>query len=189
MSEKKAKPNNKRRGGSYERKVAKQLSFWMFEDIDFLKRHPTSGAQKQIYSGDVMPMKQLSDNWCRHFPFVIETKYGYPQHSPTFWKHTQVDEWFKKAYIEGQINNQPIVLLICQFKNKQALFMTNYLIDVNKKMFDVAFPVEINGTVHYVYSYNFNNLLKKEFHTLFDIPQIMCELCRLDVYQDTVLET
>ena len=177
---KKPRPTNqKRNGGKYERKVAKELAFWMFEDYDFLKRHATSGADKSVWCGDVSPVKQIPDQWKRHFPFLIETKTGYPQHSPDFWKHTQVDTWYKKAYLEGQINNQPIVLLICQFKYKQALFMTNHLIDVNAAMFDVAFPVQINGTTHYVYSYVFNKLLEKNFHSLFDISQIMCECCGL----------
>ena len=177
---KKRSTNNKRKGSGYERKVAKQLAIWMFNDPDFIKRHPSSGADKSIWGGDVVPMKQIpSELWKRHFPFVIECKTGYPTHSPDFWRHTQVDTWFKKAYEEGQINNQPIVLLICQFKHKQALFMTNHMIDVDKAMFDVAFPVQMNGNTHYVYSYIFNELLKKNFHTLFSIEKIMCENCGL----------
>jgi hypothetical protein len=172
--------NNKRKGSGYERKVAKQLAIWVFEDADFIKRHPSSGADKSIFSGDVVPMKQLPvELWRQHFPFVIETKIGYPTHSPNFWKHEQVDKWYRKAYLEGLINNQPIVLLICQFKNKQALFMTNYLIDVNTFMFDVAFPIEVDNKIHYVYSYVFNKLLKEKFHSLFPIEGIMSEYCGL----------
>ena len=176
----KKKTNNKRVGGAYERKVAKQLAVWIFEDPNFIKRHSTSGADKTVWSGDVNPVKQLPvELWRQHFPFVIETKIGYPTHSPTFWKHEQVDKWYRKAYLEGLINNQPIVLLICQFKNKQTLFMTNYLIDVNTFMFDVAFPIEVDNKIHYVYSYVFNKLLKEKFHSLFPIEGIMSEYCGL----------
>jgi hypothetical protein len=172
--------NSKNKGGTYERKVARELAFWMFNDQDFLKRHATSGMDKSVWCGDITPMKQLPDNpWKRHFPFLIEAKSGYPQHSPTFWKHTQVDTWFKKAYIEGLINNQPVIFLICQFKNKPALIITNYLIDINSIHFDVAFPIEMNGTINYVYSYIFKKLLKKDFYSLFNMEYIIQDYCKL----------
>lgn len=166
-------PPGKQKGNSYERKVAKELSFWMFEDTDFLKRHATSGMDKSVWCGDVVPVKQLPDTWKRHFPFLIEAKSGYPQHFPTFWKYGKVSEWFKKSYLEGQINNQPVTLLICQFKNQRALLITNYLIDIDKLLFNVVIPICINGNVHYGYVYLFNDILKYDFYELFNIKEIL----------------
>lgn len=164
----------KQKGNTYERKVARELAFWMFNDSDFLKRHGSSGTDKSVWCGDVIPMKQLPDDlWKRHFPFLIETKTGYEQHSPTFWKFTQITNWFKKAYIEGLINNQPIIFLICQFKNKQALLITNYLIDLNKLQFNVMFPIEMNGDLNYGYVYPFKSILEKNFYELFDLNIIL----------------
>lgn len=164
----------KNKGNAYERKIAKELSFWMFDDKDFLKRHASSGMDKSVWCGDIVPAKQLPDEkWNRHFPFLIECKSGYVQHQPTFWRYSKVSEWFKKAHLEGLINNQPITLLTCQFKNQRPLLITNYLIDPDKLLFNVAIPISINGSVHYCYVYFFNDLLKYDFYDLFETNEIM----------------
>jgi hypothetical protein len=165
--------NQKQKGGTYERKVAKELAFWMFNDQDFLKRHATSGMDKSVWCGYITPMKQLPDNpWKRHFPFLIETKTGYVQFSPTFWKYNQINIWFKKAYQEGLINNQNIIFLICQFKNKSQLLITNHMIDVNILLFNVVIPIEINGIIHYGYVYILKHLLEKNFYELFNLEEL-----------------
>jgi len=169
--------NQKRKGGSYERKVAKELAFWMFNDPNFLKRHSSSGMDKSVWCGDIVPMKQLPDElWKRHFPFLIETKTGYDSHSPTFWRYTQIINWYNKAYTEGLINNQPIIFLICQFKNKQPLLITNYMIDLNKLLFNVVIPIERNGELNYVYVYPFKPILEKNFYDLIDLNIILKDI-------------
>lgn len=162
----------KAKGNSYERKVAKELSFWIFEDQDVLKRHPTSGADKCIWCGDIVPLKQLPLEWNAQFPFMIETKSGYEQHSPTFWRYGKIEEWVKKAYIEGINHNQTILFLICQFKNKSPLLITNYCINIDTLLFNVVFPVRLNGNIFYAYVYNFKDVLKLSFCDLFNIGEL-----------------
>jgi len=165
----------KNKGNAYERKIAKDLSIWMFEDKDFLKRHASSGMDKSVWCGDVVPVKQLPESWKRSFSFLIECKTGYIKNKPTFWRYSKVSEWFKKAYLEGQINNQNIIFLICQFKNQQSLLITNYLIDINKLLFNVAIPVIIEENIHYAYVYFFNEVLNNDFYNLFNFDNVVIE--------------
>src|SRR6056297_1498981 len=162
---------SKSKGNAYERKVAKELSIWMFNDQHLLKRKSDSGMIKENYCGDVFPEGQLPVNWKGVFPFLIECKSGYPQHHPTFWKYKMVEKWFNKAYKESLINKQSIIFLICQFKNQRALLITNELLDMNNILFNVAFPIvnEIEEDVKYGYVYNYNELLKLDFYKIFDL--------------------
>jgi len=162
---------SKSKGNAYERKVAKELSIWMFNDKHLLKRKSDSGMVKDNYCGDVYPEGQLPLNWKGSFPFLIECKSGYPQHHPTFWKYKMVEKWFNKAYKESLINKQSIIFLICQFKNQRALLITNELLDMNNILFNVAFPIvnEIEEDVKYGYVYNYNELLKLDFYKIFDL--------------------
>jgi hypothetical protein len=59
----KLKTNSKKLGNAFERRVAKDLSLWIYNDPHVLKREPTSGATKDNYCGDIFPMKQLLPNW------------------------------------------------------------------------------------------------------------------------------
>jgi hypothetical protein len=165
----------KQKGNTFENKISKILGQWMFNDIHVLSRHLTSGAQKQVYCGDIIPIKQLDEykEWKNKFPFLIETKHGYPQHVPTVWSFTKVGEWYIKSYQESLLNKQPIIFLICQFKNKKTILITNYLIDVNKFLFNSVFPIQINGDLHYTYVYIFGELLKYNFHDLFNLEEIL----------------
>lgn len=164
----------KNKGNAYERKIAKELSIWMFEDKDFLKRHASSGMDKSVWCGDVVPVKQLPINiWNQQFPFLIECKSGYSQHHPTFWKYGKISKWFKKAYLESQINKQVITFLICQFKNQRPLLITNYLINVNKLLFNVAVPIVDESKIHYTYVYFFNDILTYDFYELFNMDNIL----------------
>ena len=167
--------NAKKKGNSFENKISKILGQWMFEDIHALARHHTSGAQKQVYCGDIIPIKQLDQfkKWnIKSFPFLIETKTGYTQFIPTIWSYTKIMEWYIKSYQESLINNQNIIFLICQFKNKKTIFLTNYLLDQDKVLFTSAFPIKINGEIHYLYCYLFKELIQNDFHSLFNLKEI-----------------
>lgn len=155
----------KSKGNSFERKVAKELSLWMFNDKDVLRRHPDSGASKQCWTGDVIPLKQLPEIWKGKFPFHIECKSGYPQHLPTFWSYAKVSTWFSKALLEGYLNNQTIVFLICQFLNKSALLITNTQLPF--RLLNVVFPCIINNEQHWGYVYNYKDILELDFHKEF----------------------
>lgn len=156
--------NSKRKGGKMERDTAKSLSVWMFEDEHVLKREPTSGAIKYNYCGDIYPQKQI--NWS-NFPFLIECKTGYQEHSPTFWKYSKSIEWFNKASVESRQHNQWIIFLICQFKNKPTLLFTNYQIDLHRIIPNVIIPNQINGQINWINVYNFKDMLKLGFPDIF----------------------
>ena len=64
----------KKKGNAEERKQAKDLAIWMFNDPDVLKRHATSGMDKSVYTGDVVPMKQLQEFGWKKFNFMIQEK-------------------------------------------------------------------------------------------------------------------
>lgn len=172
------KGTSKPRGNSYERKAARELATWMFGDSDFLKRHSTSGMDKSVWCGDIVPVKQLPTEWKRQFPIFIETKTGYETHIPTFWKYTQILKWFKKAHEESVINNQPIIFLICQFKHKQPLLITNECVPPNLYQFNVAIPtvsVLPNIKTKYAYVYLFKKLQELNFYDCFDIQKFIQE--------------
>ena len=166
----KKKPIGKNKGNAEERKVAKELSAWFFNDPDVLKRHPDSGATKSCYCGDVIPMKQLIDYWEHSWPFIIEVKTGYPTHLPTFYNCNKVQEWFGKAYHEGKINNQNIVLLITRFKGRSPLLITNYYI--KNLPFTVLMPYNTNGSIICGYVYDYKSLFNYSYDYVFNMDEI-----------------
>ncbi|MFA7202521.1 MAG: hypothetical protein WC188_02245 [Candidatus Caldatribacteriota bacterium] len=155
----------KAKGNKMERDTAKILSYWMFDDEHTLKREPTSGAMKYNYCGDIFPMKQIE--W-KHFPFLIETKTGYENNTPTLWQYTKVIEWFNKSLNESLQHNQHIIFLICQFKNKPKLLFTNHHFDLDKIIPLSILPNERNGSLDWIYVYSFKNILKLNFIELFN---------------------
>jgi hypothetical protein len=157
----------KAKGNSYERKVAKELSLWIFDDPHMLKREPSSGAQKHSYTGDLMPYKQIP--WKR-WPIHIETKSGYSQFTPTFFNYSKIEEWFTKAYFESKTHNQNLIFLICQFLNKYSLLITDTCIPCI--LFKVAIPICINGSVIYTYVYKYKDVLQKKFEDCFKLENI-----------------
>jgi len=164
---------NKSRGNAYERKAAKMLSNWMFDDPVLLRRSADSGAQKCNYSGDIVPEGQLPEHWHNHFAFHIETKFGYPNHEPTFWKYEQMSKWILKSYKESQIHNQQIIWLITQFPHKQALLSTNYMIYyVPWKTCWPVYPTGVTTEPMYVYTYLLKDIMHYQFEALFNIKEL-----------------
>ena len=156
--------NSKRKGGQFERDIAKTLSIWMFNDSNVLKREPTSGATKCNYSGDVFPMKQI--DWS-NFPFIMELKTGYEEHTPTFYKYTQILNWFNKSNIESHQHNQYIIFLICRFKSQPILLFTNYQLQLDKIVPLVIIPNQVENEIQWIYTYKFKDLLELNFLDLF----------------------
>jgi len=160
---------NKAKGNKFENETAKQLGSWMFNDSAILGRHLTSGAIKTAWLGDIVPVKQLPSQFNGQFPFLFECKHGYENDVPTFIKYTKVEKWIKKCIKESELSaTQKTIYVIVKFKYKPTILITNYLIDVNLKLFTVAIPI-INqqGTLVYFYSYLLNELFKYEFFKLF----------------------
>jgi hypothetical protein len=154
----------KKKGNKMERDVAKTLSIWMFNDEHVLKRESTSGASKVNYCGDIIVIKQI--NWS-NFPFLIETKTGYENFTPSLYQYTKVLEWFNKSIVESKQHNQWIIFLICQFLNQKALLFTNYQLDLEKILPTVIIPNQINGEVQWIYTYIFKDIIKLNFLDLF----------------------
>ncbi|MFW6247234.1 MAG: hypothetical protein ACOC22_03635, partial [bacterium] len=109
----------------------------------------------------------LPENWNNIFPFMIETKTGYKQNYPNFWSYNTVKKWMEKAREEGKINNQNIVLLICQFKNKKAFFITNEILNLNIIFFNVCFPYQTKNHIEWGYVYFLNDILSLKFEDVF----------------------
>ena len=135
-----------------------------------------SNLSGETFAGDIYSVRSEGEFLVNNF--VIECKTGYIKHKPTFWKYSKISEWFKKAYLEGQINNQFIIFLICQFKNQQSLLITNYLIDTTELLFNVAVPVIIDENIYYTYIYFFNEVLNNNFYNLFNFNQITKKFCQ-----------
>lgn len=155
-------------GNGFERKIAKQLSMWMFNEPNIIRRHPDSGATKGNYCGDIFPMAQIK--W-KYWPFIVELKKGYEQFTPTFWNFNKISDWFTKAYNEGLIHNQNIVLLITKFTNKSPLIITNTVL--KHEIWKLCFPVVINNKYIYVYVYSYNDMLKNDFENVFNLEEFI----------------
>lgn len=163
--------NPKEQGNREERKQARQLSTWMFGDKDVLKRPSDSGALEIIWSGDVVPMKQLPDEWNKRWPFMIEVKNGYEKHTPTFWKNEQLKKWVRKAYKESKTHNQNIIMLVTQFKHKPALISLNQCLCCLP--YQVAYPVECKDVWLHMFVYRLKDLLQIPFHQVFNLSELI----------------
>lgn len=161
------KNNNKRIGNTFEKKIARDLSMWMFDDINVLKREPTSGALKTVYCGDIFPMKQIS--W-KQFPFLIECKYGYEQFTPTLINYSIIEKWYLKALAESkQSKDQKIIFLICNFKGRRGiLFCTNIELNESVINYKCVLCIKNNGNNEYLFCYLFEDLLKCNFKDIFE---------------------
>lgn len=169
-----ATTNNKGklRGNAEERKIAKQLSDWLFDDTTILRRSADSGALKTAYCGDVVPVKQLINYWPYDWPFMVEIKTGYQDHLPNFYNYKTVKNWFIKAEEESIINKQWVVLLITRFKYKKPLLFTNYYI--TRIPLNVIMPIYDNkNNMKLVYVYNFYDMLEYKYNYVFNMESIV----------------
>ncbi len=149
---------SKQKGNNFENLIAKKLSKWIFwNDQHVLGRHPTSGAKKVAYVGDIIPQKPLYNYGWLNFPLHFELKTGYTQHEATFNKQTQVKKWILKGESE-LTTEQSILWLIIRFKNKTPLLLTSHILtNVNWEL-----ALNINETIYYIYT--FYKLLKLNFY-------------------------
>lgn len=158
------KTNSKSLGGAFERKVASQLSYWMFDDPHVLKREPTSGGSKSVYCGDIFPMKQIT--W-KTFPLLVECKCGYTNLTPTLLNYSIVETWYLKALKESkQSNGQDIILLIQNFKNKRGILLSTN-IELDQIVYKCVLCIKNNGGYEYVFCYDYNEMLKYRFVDVF----------------------
>lgn len=142
---------SKQKGNIFENKIAKELGKWMFDDIHMLGREITSGAKKCAWVGDIIPQKQLPNSWCDIFPLYIECKSGYDDKCPTFFNYDILKKWLDKCE-KDKTEQQHIILLITQFKNKRITLLTsNYVFNINNMTWFIHF--KHNEIDYYVYDY------------------------------------
>ena len=162
---------NKKVGNQEEHKVAKLLSQWIFNDKYALKKHDTSGARKEVYTGDIVVQKPI--RWPVFF-LNIEVKNGYENHYPDFWNYNLLLSWMKKCIKESEKSKeQKLILIISQFKNRQKLLTTNYL--VKTIPFKASFPIDWDKK-SFAFVYLLKDLTKHEFEDLFDVEMILEKL-------------
>jgi hypothetical protein len=166
----KRKGKGKQKGNQFENLIAKKLSRWIFwGDQHVLGRHPTSGAKKVAYVGDIIPQKSLYDyNWL-NFPLHFELKTGYPQHEATFNNQTQIRKWIIKGESELTID-QSILWLIVRFKNKQPVLITNRML--SNVYWNLALNIEDRGLITTYYIYNLYSLMKLNFYDIVLYPEM-----------------
>lgn len=160
------KNKSKEKGGSFERKIAKELSEWMFNDPHTLKREPTSGASKAVYLGDIFPFKQIE--W-EYWPFYIECKVGYLDKLPTLLNFSIIEKWFIKILEELTVfddTEQKIILLIYNpTGRKGTLLCTN--VTLNNLFCKCVLCIKYNKNTEYIYCYDYKEVLKYDFVDLF----------------------
>jgi hypothetical protein len=160
------KTNSKKIGNSFERRVAKDLSTWIYNDPHTLQREPTSGATKHVYFGDIFPVKQLEKGQ-PEWKYLVECKYGYSQFTPTLLNYSIVEGWYLKALAESkQTKKQHVILLIMNFKNKKGI-----LLCTNKELDTICCKcvlcIRNNGNFEWVFCYDYNEMLKYGYNEIF----------------------
>jgi len=158
IAPKKRRTNQKAKGNSYERKIAKILSEWMFGDPTILYKHEDSGARKVVYNGDITP-KNLSKYPWDIFPFVIECKNGYKTNIPNLMNQNLLRKWLRKLLVE-RTEEQRIPLFIAQYHHQIPILMTTITLNHD---YLLALALKYNNVTEFFYVYKFNDLLKREF--------------------------
>lgn len=144
-------PKPKRKGNAFENKIAKELGLWFFNDKTMLCRHPTSGAIKSAWIGDIIPHKQLPLPW-KHWPFFIECKSGYENQTCTLNNQNIIRNWIDKCIKDICGKENIIILLIVNFRGYSPIIITNYkflltdpilILVHNKKYYNIYIYKEI----------------------------------------------
>jgi hypothetical protein len=152
--------NQKQVGNTFERKIAKELSLWIWNDPHVLKREPTSGAVKTVYYGDIYPIK---DTGWDHFPFYLEVKHGYEKNLPTLFNFNIIKTWWYKCVLESsQSNGQDIILLIYNPTGKRGTILAT------DQLLNIPYTCILNINPHLVYIYDYKKMISNyDFETVF----------------------
>ena len=161
-----AKQNSKKIGNTFERRVAKELSNWIYGDPHVLKREPTSGATKDVYVGDIFPMKQLEvgqPDWIYH----VECKYGYQMFTPTLLNYSIVEKWYLKSLEESFLTDkQRTILMVLNFKGKKGVMLcTN--VELNSIYCKSIICIRTNGNAEWVFCYDYKEMLQYRYNQIF----------------------
>jgi hypothetical protein len=105
-----------KKGGSYERKLARSLSAWWYGDPGYLWRRPGSGHRVNMphrHTGDIVPMSDLPapDRW----PFHVEAKCYAKKRlklDMALWpKRNPIGRIWRKAVAEKRKGLVPLLIL------------------------------------------------------------------------------
>ena len=151
----------KSKGNTFERKMSRVLSDWMFNDTEMLWRDSTSGGRKQIYRGDIVPAKAHDFPW-KCWPFLIELKHGYKTFIPTLIQQNKVREWLIKL-IDELDDMQCIPLFISQFHRQPPILLTTLHL---KYYYSLDLNLYYNDQFYIFHVYHLNDLLKEQFNDI-----------------------
>lgn len=157
---KKRPTNQKAKGNRYERKVAKELSEWIFNDGTILYKHEDSGARKVVYTGDITP-KHVSKYPWPIFPFVFECKNGYKNQIPSIMNHNHLRKMLRKL-LDERSDEQRIPVFIAQYHHQIPIFMTT--ISLNLVPYSIAIALEYDGGTEFFYVYKYKEVLSQNFN-------------------------
>ena len=152
--------NQKAKGNRYERKVAKELSNWIFDDPTILYKHEDSGARKVVYTGDITP-KHISKYPWDLFPFVFECKNGYKNQIPSIMNHNHLRQMLRKLLSERS-DEQRIPIFIAQYHHQIPILMTT--ISLNLVPYSLAIALEYEGGTEFFYVYKYKEVLSQNFY-------------------------
>jgi hypothetical protein len=152
---------SKKKGNKYENDIAKALGIWMFNDKDSLCRSITSGARKTVYTGDIVPQKQLPNG---NFMWHIECKNGYKNRIPSFNNFTLVEEWLIKCLEDVNFERQPLIWLICRFHGYSSIVFTNC--PFKNISWNLCVNIAHNNLYNYFYNYKLDNLFDHDFNVI-----------------------
>jgi hypothetical protein len=153
---------SKQKGNRYENEIAKTLGIWLLDDSDSLSRSLTSGAKKIVYTGDIVPQKQISIDWIFH----IECKNGYKTQIPSFNNFSLIEKWLLKCLNETNPIKQPVIWLICRFHGYSSIFFTNRIFKNIK--WKICINIYHNKKFEHFYCYKLDELLELKFSNIFN---------------------
>lgn len=155
---------SKKKGNKYENEIAKALGKWIFNDPDMLSRSITSGAKKTVYTGDIVPQKQMP-KWNKWFVHV-ECKSGYENQIPTFNNFAIIEKWLTKCLEEVDFDRQPVIWLVCRFHGYSSILLTNCMFQTAN--WGLCVNIQHNGLNNFFYTYKLKELMEYDFYELVD---------------------
>lgn len=152
---------SKSKGNKFENEISKILGQWIFDDQDVLQRHLTSGSNKRVFVGDIVPIKTIP--W-KYFPFILECKNGYKNQIPNLANQAILENWLTKL-INEKTEQQRIIILIVRFHHQHTLFITDTVLNIYCPL---IFNLKYKNSIVPFYIYKLDELKKYEFKSLYE---------------------
>jgi len=154
LAEIKRKRNtSKSKGSAFEREMAKELSMWIYKKPSIVRRHPTSGAEKDYSQGSDIGVFQPGE---KELELYIELKCGYTEKIDIINARKQIIEWVEKAKKNNK-KNYPVWLIWKLLNRGIILASTKPITGTNLKELYIC---------DNLYIYDFKEVLKYKFEEL-----------------------